>query len=196
MLLPIQLQNYVNKEFLLPWLNYDLLHESAVNKRDPRYSRMTLHEALLLTLLNTAIPHLLRYEDKNSMRWSIETRVPFLDFNLVESAMSIPENDKIQNGKTKIIFKESIKNLIPDMILNRKDKIGFDTPSDDFFRDPHIVEFCTNIFTSNQFKSRQFWNAEKIQELFQDHVSGKKNVGENIFKWLNLELWIRMNFLD
>ena len=195
-LLPAFIQNYLYKWYLLPWLNYDVLCETAVNKQDPRCKRMSLHDALVVTLLSTAIPHLLRFEDKNSMRWSIETRVPFLDFNVVETAMSIPTKDKIQQGKTKLIFKDAIKNLIPELILHRKDKIGFDTPVDEFFRDPKIIEYCTTVFTSEQFISRPFWKAEKIQELFTDHVQAKKNIGDQIFKWLNLELWIRLNTDD
>jgi asparagine synthase (glutamine-hydrolysing) len=193
-LLPEKIQNYLYKNYLLPWLNHDLLHESAVNKRDPRCKPMTLHEALVVTLLNTAIPHLLRHEDKNSMRWSIETRVPFLDFNLVEAAMSIPTTDKIQNGKTKIIFKEAIKNLIPDMILHRKDKIGFETPGDDFFRDPQIIEFCETIFISEQFKSRPYWNWKEVKRHYTRHLEGKSNIGDTIWKWITLEMWLREFF--
>jgi asparagine synthase (glutamine-hydrolysing) len=194
LLLPAKIQNYVYKNYLLTWLNYDLIQESAVNKSDPRCKPMTLYEALVLTLLNTAIPHLLRYEDKNSMRWSIETRVPFLDFNLVESAMSIPTTDKIRNGKTKVIFKEAIKNLIPGMILNRKDKFGLETPVDEFFRDPQIIEFCKTIFTSEQFKSRPYWNWKKVEQHYTRHLEGKSNIGETIWKWLNLEIWLREFF--
>jgi asparagine synthase (glutamine-hydrolysing) len=194
MLLPENIQTYLYKNYLLKWLKYDLLDDSVVNKSDPRCKLITLDEGLKLTLFKTAIPHLLRYEDKNSMRWSIETRVPFLDFNLVESTMSIPSNNKLQNGKTKVIFKEAIKNLIPDMILNRKDKIGFETPVDEFFKDPQSIEFCKNIFSSDKFKSRLFWNAEKIQEYYEDHLLGKRNIGNLIFKWITLELWMRIYF--
>ena len=194
MLLPAKIQNYVYKNYLLTWLNYGLLHESAVNKSDPRCKPMTLHKALVLTLLNTAIPHLLRYEDKNSMRWSIETRVPFLDFNLVETAMSIPTQEKIQQGKTKIIFKEAIKNLIPAMILQRKDKIGFETPVDEFFRDPQIREFCETIFFSEPFKSRPYWNWREVERHYNRHLEGKANIGDTLWKWINLEIWLREFF--
>jgi asparagine synthase (glutamine-hydrolysing) len=194
MLLPAAVQDLVYKHYLLPWLNFDLFHKSAVNKRDPRCRRMSLHEALTLTLLSTAIPHLLRFEDKNSMRWSIETRVPFLDFNLVESAMSIPSGEKIRDGKTKIIFKEAIKNLIPQMILHRKDKIGFETPVDQFFRDPHIAEFCNTIFSSEQFKSRPYWHVEEVQRQYKRHLEGTINIGDTLWKWIHLEMWMREFF--
>jgi asparagine synthase (glutamine-hydrolysing) len=194
MLLPARLQAYIHKNYLSPWLNYDVFQEYAVKKSDPRIHRMSLHDALSLTLLSTAIPHLLRYEDKNSMRWGIETRVPFLDVNLVESAMGIPTADKMQNGKTKVIFKEAIKTLIPGMILNRKDKIGFDTPNDEFFRDPQIIEFCKKIFTSEEFKSRPYWNYKEVEKQYNLHLKGKSNIGETIFKWINLEIWLREFF--
>jgi len=194
MLLPKKIQNYVYKNYLLTWLNFDLLHESAGNKSDPRCKPMTLHEALVLTLLSTAIPHLLRYEDKNSMRWSIETRVPFLDVNLVETAMSIPTEVKMQKGETKIIFKEAIKNLIPAMILHRKDKIGFETPVDEFFRDPQIREFCTTIFCSEQFKSRPYWNWKEVKRHYNRHLERKSNMGDTLWKWINLEMWMREFF--
>jgi asparagine synthase (glutamine-hydrolysing) len=195
MLLPQKVQDSVYKRYLLPWLNFDLLRKSAANKNDPRCKRMTLHEALELTLLSTAIPHLLRYEDKNSMRWSIETRVPFLDFNLVETAMSIPTREKMQQGKTKIIFKEAIKSLIPAMILDRKDKIGFETPVDEFFRDPSIREFCTAVFSSEQFQSRPYWKGKEVQRLYTRHLEGTLNLGDTLWKWINLEIWLREFFL-
>jgi asparagine synthase (glutamine-hydrolysing) len=195
-LLPVKIQNYLTKKYMLRWLNFDLLQKTAINKRDPRYKPMVLHDALVLTLLTTAIPHLLRYEDKNSMRWSIETRVPFLDFNLVESAMSIPTSEKIHEGKTKIIFKEAIKNLIPAMILDRKDKIGFETPVDEFFRDPQIIDFCTTVFSSDQFKSRPYWNWKEVNNHHRRHLQGKSNDGDTLWKWLNLELWLREYFPD
>ena len=194
MLLPAELRTWIYKHYLSSWLNYEVFQKYAVNKSDPRIHGMSLHDALSLTLLSTAIPHLLRYEDKNSMRWGIETRVPFLDVNLVESAMSIPTADKMRNGKTKVIFKEAIKTLIPGMILHRKDKIGFDTPNDEFFRDPQIIEFCKKIFTSEEFKSRPYWNYKEVEKQYNLHLEGKSNIGETIFKWINLEIWLREFF--
>ncbi|MDD1696859.1 MAG: asparagine synthase (glutamine-hydrolyzing) [Methanoregula sp.] len=194
MLLPQKIQETLYKRYLLPWLNFDLLRQSAANKSDPRCKLMTLHEALVLTLLSTAIPHLLRYEDKNSMRWSIETRVPFLDFNLVETAMSIPTREKILEGKTKIIFKEAIKSLIPAMILDRKDKVGFETPVDEFFRDPRIREFCTAVFSSEQFQSRPYWNGKEVLTYYNRHLEGTINMGDTLWKWINLEIWMREFF--
>jgi asparagine synthase (glutamine-hydrolysing) len=74
------------------------------------------------------LPHLLRYEDRNSMRHSIETRLPFLDYRLVEMAVSLPTKIKIKNGWTKFILRKAIENKLPENIVWRKNKFGFEAP--------------------------------------------------------------------
>jgi len=71
---------------------------------------------------------LLRYEDKNAMAFGIESRVPFLDHKLVEFCLSLPDNLKIRKGIRKWILRESRKKILPEIILNRYDKLGFATP--------------------------------------------------------------------
>jgi asparagine synthase (glutamine-hydrolysing) len=82
----------------------------------------------LFELTNAQLPHLLRYEDRNSMRHSIETRLPFLDYRLVEFGISIPIDQKINDGWTKFIIRESYKDLLPEKIIWRKNKFGFEAP--------------------------------------------------------------------
>ena len=80
-------------------------------------------------LTRSSIPHLLRYEDRNSMRFSIESRVPFLDVHLVEYLFSLPEEYLISDaGCSKYVFREAMRGIVPDAILDRQDKIGFATP--------------------------------------------------------------------
>ena len=79
---------------------------------------------------------MLRHEDRNAMNWSIESRVPFLTTDLAEFALSLPENYLISSeGRTKNIFREAMKGIVPDLVLNRKDKIGFETPEDNWIKD-------------------------------------------------------------
>lgn len=82
----------------------------------------------LFELTYAQLPHLLRYEDRNSMRHSIETRLPFLDYRLVEFGISIPIDQKINDGWTKYIIRESYKDLLPETIIWRKNKFGFEAP--------------------------------------------------------------------
>jgi asparagine synthase (glutamine-hydrolysing) len=155
---------------------------------------MKLRESLTLTLFSTAIPHLLRWEDKNSMRWSIESRPPFLDVSLVEKALSCTSEQQLNNGKTKVIFKSSIESYLPDLIKKRTDKIGFEVQVDDFFREESVNSFLEKIINSESFKRRPYWNWEKISKLYQQHQDKKKNIGDKIWKWINLELWLRYYF--
>ena len=193
-MLPESLKSFVWKTMLNTWINHDLLQNLIKDDYDPRWDKMSLDEALKLTLFSTAIPHLLRWEDKNSMRWSIESRVPFLDVNLVEAALSLPSELKLKKGKTKIVFKTAVENILPKMIRNRKDKIGFGVPEDDFFRKPKIVDFCKKIIYSNSFKNRPYWKWERVEKMFCAHVENKKNCGQEIWKWINLEMWMRKAF--
>lgn len=194
LLLPESLKYITWKTFDKKWINHDLLEKVGACK-DPRWEAMNLNDSLRLTLFSTAMPHLLRREDKNSMRWSIESRVPFLDAGLVESANSLASGQKLLNGRTKVVFKRALDSIIPDMIKNRRDKMGFEAPADDLFRNERIVEFCKEIIYSESFKNRPYWKWNEVEKIFVSHIQNKKNAGDTIWKWINLEIWLR-KFLD
>ncbi len=87
-----------------------------------------LEEKMLEMLTKSSIPEQLNRADKSSMAFSTESRFPFLDYRLVEMAMSLPYDYKIRNGVTKRILRESLRDWLPDMIYHRKDKVGFAVP--------------------------------------------------------------------
>lgn len=158
-----------------------------------------LNRALYSDLSSYSIPQLLRYEDKNSMRWSIESRVPFLDYRLVELAMSLPSGYKIRKGTTKYILRKAMKGLVPDRILERKDKIGFAAPDEDWLMSPDFVETARRIFASRKFKARRYWNAEVVMHMLEEHLGlrckSRKNHSEMLWRIINVELWLRA-FMD
>ena len=193
LLFPKSIKYFAWKKLMNKWVNHELL-EGVCGEKDPRWKAMDLKDGLSLTLFSTAIPHLLRWEDKSSMRWGIESRVPFLDVVLVESAISLPSEQKLHNGKTKVVFKRAMDDILPEMIKNRTDKIGFGTPVDDFFRNEKIVEFCKRIIYSESFKRRPYWKWVTVEKIFIDHIQNKKNIGNTIWKWINLEIWLREFF--
>jgi len=88
-----------------------------------------------LEITQTQLPHLLRYEDRNSMAHSIESRLPFLDYRLVEMAISLSGNLKIRDGWTKYILRASTENILPSKVSWRKIKFGFEAPANDWLRD-------------------------------------------------------------
>lgn len=86
-------------------------------------------KAQIMDITETNLPQLLRYEDRNSMHHSIETRLPFLDYRLVELGVALPKELKIDtNGVQKSILRRAMRGVVPDGILDRQDKVGFAPP--------------------------------------------------------------------
>ena len=194
LLLPERAKMPLWRIFARKWLNHRMLADTCGIHGDPRWQAMTLDDGLRMTLLSTAIPHLLKWEDKNSMRWSIESRVPFLDVNLVEAAYSLSSDQKLRNGRTKLVFREALGGIVPLMIMQRKDKIGFAAPGDELFRQPKVVAFAREILDSQSFRSRPYWRWPSVQKIFEHHVRGSINAGDTIWKLVNVELWLRQFF--
>ena len=88
------------------------------------------------SIVRSQLPALLRYEDRNSMAHSVETRLPFLDHRLVEYAFRLPDKVKLHGGVSKLILRRTMRGIVPDMILDRRDKIGFATPERDWLLGP------------------------------------------------------------
>lgn len=141
-----------------------------------------------------SLPALLHYEDRDSMAFSIESRVPFLDYRLVEFIFSLPNNQIIRDGTTKFILRNSMKKILPEKIRTRMDKMGFVTPEDIWFR-TILKEDILKIFNSKSFKKRKYFNVKKVLEEFEKHCQGKINISFAIWRWINLELWFR-GFVD
>jgi asparagine synthase (glutamine-hydrolysing) len=99
------------------------------------------------------------------MRWSIESRVPFLDYRLVELALSLPSSLKIRKGTTKYILRKAMKGLVSDRILERKDKIGFATPDESWMRSPDFALFMERLINSDDFRNRTYWNTRAARKI-------------------------------
>ena len=101
----------------------------ALDDRSFWEHRSSLRAALAATFGETNLPALLRYEDRNSMAHSIESRVPFLTRSLAEFVFSLPERFLIAaDGTSKSVLRAALRGLVPDAVLDRRDKIGFQTP--------------------------------------------------------------------
>jgi asparagine synthase (glutamine-hydrolysing) len=141
------------------------------------------------------LEELLKWEDRNSMAFSIETRLPFLDYRLVQFAMSLPAGYVIRTGKTKAILREAMRDYVDEEILERTDKIGFEAPEDEWLRQEPLQDFINGIIKSESFKSREYFHAAKVAQEFQAHIDLKKNAGMKILQCVFLELWLR-KFID
>jgi len=120
-------KNYLlknQKEQKYSWLKLNP-DPSQLFQRSKEDSVLAMSKNLIAEL---GLNALLRYEDKNAMSFGIESRVPFLDHELVEFCLSLPADLKIRKGIRKWILRESRKEVLPEMIRNRYDKLGFATP--------------------------------------------------------------------
>jgi asparagine synthase (glutamine-hydrolysing) len=158
------------------------------------YGSKSLADALL-DHFEYKLEHLLKWEDRNSMWFSLESRLPFLDFRLVEKTLATKSDWKIKNGMTKFILREAMNGILSEKIRLRRDKIGFETPQDEWLREPIWQNIIKEILFSESFRARNLIDPKLTQELYQKHILGEINVANEIWKWIHLELWFR-EFID
>lgn len=192
---PLFLKNYLSKishNFVT-----DELYQTEKKGSDVRinlYNPKNLNESLLQHF-EYKLEHLLKWEDHNSMWYSIESRVPFLDHNIVERTLSLPSEKIINKATTKVILRKAMKGVLPEKIRNRQDKIGFATPWEKWFRTENFTKLISEILNSKSFRERGYLKPEKCIKAYQSHMDGKVNIAKEIWKWINLELWFR-EFVD
>lgn len=136
------------------------------------------------------LPALLHVEDRVSMAWGIESRVPLLDHRIVELMAKIPPVIKFRNGQPKYLFRKAVKNIIPEEILTRKDKMGFPVPLHLWLRGP-LKDFTFDTLLSSKAKERGIFNAGALEAS----LNNEKEFGRVIWGALCLELWFK-SFID
>jgi asparagine synthase (glutamine-hydrolysing) len=137
-----------------------------------------------------SLPALLHVEDRTSMAASIESRVPILDHKIVEYAASLPPKEKFANGQLKAILKKSVQGLLPEKVLNRKDKMGFPVPINSWMKNSS-KKFVLDILFSKQAKERGLYNIDILKK----HYDNEQVFGRATWGVLCLELWHRI-FID
>lgn len=143
-----------------------------------------------------SLPVLLRYEDKNSMAFARESRVPFLDHRLVEYLASLPLNLKLRAGWTKYCLRRGGRGVIPEKILQRKDKLGFATPEEDWLRHA-LREDLRETFARARFLP-ECVHLPELQAHFEAFLRRKRPLlsGEFFFRFFILEKWAQHFFSE
>lgn len=149
----------------------------------------TLNSMLYLLMSQTSLPRLLKYEDRNSMRFSVESRTPFADdINLIQFVFSLPGCYKIHNGWSKYLLRESMKGIIPEEIRLRTDKIGFATPEYDWLKDIKQMVFS--------FDNKDINTILDINRLNRDWDSIYQNQNKAgitmLWKYINFIIWFNI----
>lgn len=170
---------------LPPWIATRRL----VRVEDPYASpgRDLLGMRLRESLLRTNLPMLLRYEDRNAMRWGIENRVPFLHRPLVELALGLASSSHIDNnGAGKAVLREALRGTVPGPILARRDKIGFATPEAAWLGDlaPWVGRVISESGSCPPFLDRDAFTAH-----WRNVASGARPYDRSCWRTINLLRW-------
>jgi asparagine synthase (glutamine-hydrolysing) len=179
------------------WLNKNWLLREKINIYPNTIKGIkgkdVLRLRMLETLTSSSIPHLLRYEDRNSMRFSIESRVPFLYTELVEYLYSLPEEYLIaQNGTSKYVFREAMRGIVPDEILDRKDKVGFATPERAWLTKMDLwVEKCLS-----QGDSLGCFEMNELRADWKKVMEGEAPFNFRCWRWFNAIEWYAQNLKE
>jgi asparagine synthase (glutamine-hydrolysing) len=175
---------------LMPkWLNRTwFIRRGAGPHLATRPSARSLTEHLEQTLCETSLPMLLRYEDRNSMAHSIESRVPFLTVPLATFLLQLPEEYLIgRDGTTKNVFRHAMRGLVPDVILDRRDKIGFVTPERQWLLE--LRPWVEKSLTSECAGAIRALDLPAMCAEWQRVREGGRRFEAPVWRWVNLIRW-------
>lgn len=173
-------------------LRLDILQDAGVDlsyrraQRQPEARGRRVVENLAHSLQHRFLPGYLREGDRNSMHFSVESRLPFLTLPMANLLLSQPEDYLISPaGETKHIFRAAMRGIIPDEVLDRRDKIGFETPED---------RWLTNMGTTvRQWLQHgadiPFIDHAGILRHFEAVMAGRTRCTNQVWRWINLIKW-------
>ncbi|NRQ01177.1 asparagine synthase (glutamine-hydrolyzing) [Marinobacterium sp. xm-d-530] len=156
----------------------DVFHGARNAGDDAYFDKMTHFDFKCL------LPALLQVEDRMSMAHGIETRVPFLDHKLVEFAATIPADIKFKAGKQKEVLKTTFSNEIPREIIERRDKMGFPVPLNDWMKG-ELSGFITEKIRALADKKRPYFNQQNLI----NSIESDNRFSRKVWALLSLELW-------
>lgn len=182
----------MGRSFTPAWLNTRALSDAGVNmvyereKKCKTAKGRRVMERLASGLTNRHLPGFLREGDRNSMQFSLESRVPFLTVPLANLLFSLPEHYLISsNGETKSVFRAALRGIVPDSLLDRKDKIGFATPEQSWFLEQS--EIVRKWLQSSH--DIPFLNAHALLKQFDAVASGALPCTAHVWRWVNFLKW-------
>jgi asparagine synthase (glutamine-hydrolysing) len=176
-----------------PWLNSKYVASKGVTVSPPKLPTHSpegqgrrLVEQLREALTGNGLQSLLRHGDRNSMRWSIESRVPFLTTELAEFLLTLPESFLLSpQGETKHIFRAAMRGIVPDAILDRKDKIGFETP-ERVWLSGHQPEISNWLQSAREIP---FLNHSEVDKFVTASLTGRIRFSHSAWALINYCRW-------
>ena len=146
-------------------------------------------------LLDT-LPTLLRMEDRSSMAFSLEARVPLLDHKLVEFGVSLPDRLKVHNGWSKYAMRQAMRGLMPETVRLRKNKLGFAAP-DHSWPSGDLRSLITELIAGD-LRCQQYVDPVLLRRWYHSDRADRANTESflGLFRILSLEMWMRVFHLN
>jgi asparagine synthase (glutamine-hydrolysing) len=175
-----------------PWIDIDRL---AAVPRDPfleagGVKTKSVQAMSRSQLAATSLPMLLHWEDRDSMAHSIEARVPFLDYRLVEFALGLPDDYKIAGGETKRVLREGMRNVLPEKVRARTDKLGFVTPEEVWLKQTGTAQFRKALRDSLEASNGILTPA--VLGLLEEIINGRRPFNFLIWRLISFGAWMRV----
>jgi asparagine synthase (glutamine-hydrolysing) len=171
------------------------LRDVALNGSAPRRPRAQgMLNRLLLRQHEGVLADLLHYGDAISMAHSIESRLPYMDYRLVEFAFRLPGWIKYRDGWPKAVLRDAVRDVVPEAIVNQEYKAGFPTPIHRWFRErPDLT--VDPVLRSRACRERGLFDPKALDRALRAHASGRLDLSNHIFRWIMTELWFQQ-FID
>lgn len=182
------MKDVLDSELFVDSSNYSVFED--YQKIFNRSNATSYLDKMLYFDVKASLPALLHVEDRTSMAVGLESRLPLLDYRLIELVATIPPVIKFQSGKSKNILKQAVKNHVPDEIIHRKDKMGFPVPLNEWYQ-KDLNGFIKEILLDPRTASRGFYNVNEIEKI----LSKQTKFSRVMWGLLCLELWFR-EFMD
>ena len=176
-----------------PWLDLEKL--GAVS-RDPYLAAGaaragSIRDMSHAQLMSTSLPMLLHWEDRDSMAHSIEARVPFLDYRLVEFVLGLPEDYKLAGGMSKRVLREGMRGTLPERVRNRVDKLGFATPEEVWLREENPELFRAALRQSMEASSGILM--PEIASRLERMIEGRDPFSWLVWRCISFGAWLKIS---
>jgi len=190
--LPMRLRRSHRRHVASPYAAASLVESAAEAPLQPLTPWLEngtpLRRQLVAEAFETSLPHLLRYADRSSMAWSREVRLPYLDRRIAEFAFSLPAGFLYADGVTKRIVRDVGRGLVPDSVLARRDKVGFEPPQQEWLNDERFRKTIGEVLLDPGSKARGLYDVGAIEE---DLGRDRWRDSAGIWRALSTELWLR-----
>jgi asparagine synthase (glutamine-hydrolysing) len=171
----------------LSWLSADV--RAKIPPADTEAWSKPLSGALAHSVERRPLPLYLRVEDRNSMAHSVEARLPFLDYRLVSLAFSLPNEWKMRGGWNKYLVREALKGVIAEPVRTRTDKMGFPTPSKDWWAGDWYSPMM-DLLGSRMLRESGVCEAETVRTSLEQHARGQVDFAGPLFRLAEFATWL------